>query len=209
MARHLPAGLVRSDKGVDAMARRIVIVGVGALGSHVVQMIRNIDAVITAIDMDVIEQKNVMAQFHGKTNVGKLKVQSLKQTMDFLFGVKLEINPNKLTEINVDVMLGKADLVVDCLDNGESRRVVQTYVRSKKIPCIHGALDADGMTGYARWDDEFTVDDEAGGQATCEGGEHLPFISATAAYLAQAIKVFWKTGKQQSFQVLPSGVKGL
>ena len=63
----------------------IVIVGVGALGSHLVQFMRNEKIEIKIIDFDRVEQKNVMSQFHGKPGVGKSKVDALKQAMDFFF----------------------------------------------------------------------------------------------------------------------------
>lgn len=60
------------------MANMIVIVGVGALGSHLVQFIRNEQVDIRIIDFDRVEQKNVMSQFHGKPGVGKSKVAALE-----------------------------------------------------------------------------------------------------------------------------------
>lgn len=80
--------------------KTIVVVGVGALGSHVVQALRNVEATLRVIDFDRVEQRNVASQFHGKPNVGKLKVQSLQQSMKFLFGRDIGIVSHKLvTEI--------------------------------------------------------------------------------------------------------------
>src|SRR5262245_66462519 len=98
----------------------IIVVGVGALGSHVVQLIRNVGATIRVVDFDRVEQKNVASQFHAKQSVGKSKVVGLQQTMQFLFGLKIEVVPHKLVAENSNELLGKADLVIDCLDNGAS-----------------------------------------------------------------------------------------
>jgi len=71
---------------------------------------------------------------------------------------------------------------------------------------VHGALAADGTFGQVIWDEQFVIDDESGaGAATCENGEHLPFIAMTSAYLAQAIQLFLKSGKKIGFQVHPTG----
>lgn len=184
----------------------ITIVGVGALGSHVAMFLRN-EGLLRLVDFDRVEQKNVLAQFHSKPNVGKLKSQALQQTMNFLWGVKPEVFNSKLTEGNTDVLLEKSDLVIDCLDNGHARRLVQGYVRSKLIPCLHGALAADGGFGRVIWDEGFVVDDEAGaGVATCEGGEHLPFIGVASTTLARAAQIFLKTGKKVGFSITPVGV---
>lgn len=187
--------------------KTITVVGVGALGSHVVMLLRNAGASIRVIDFDRIEQKNVASQFHGTKSVGKLKVQALQQTMDFFFRTKIEVISHKLVKDNVKQLLGGSDLVIDCLDNGVSRRLVQDFVRGERIPCVHGALAADGGFGRVIWDEKFVIDDEAGaGAATCEDGVHLPFIAVTSSLLAKSAQDFILHGKKQGFQIHPAGV---
>lgn len=184
----------------------VVVLGVGALGSHVVQNLRSCGATLRIVDFDRIESKNVASQFHGKPNVGKNKAQSLAQTMNFLFGVKVDTVPHRLVEDNVSTLLTGADLVIECFDNGASRRLVQGFVRKHDIPCLHGAVDANGSFGRVIWDEAFVIDDEpATGAATCEDGEHLPFIAIVSSYLARAAQVFLKTGKKPGFSILPTG----
>lgn len=185
----------------------IVIVGVGALGSHLVQFIRNEKAGIKIIDFDRVEQKNVLSQFHGKPGVGKNKVAALQQTMDFLFKRQLSVVGNKLVADNIEALMKGATLVVDCLDNGASRKLVQDYVRKHGLPCLHGALAPGGEFGRSIWDDQFVIDSEAGvGAATCEDGEFLPFIALTAAYMARSVQLFLKDGKKVGFSISPVGV---
>ena len=184
----------------------IIILGVGALGSHVVQFLRNFDATIRVVDFDRIERKNVASQFHSKTGVGKGKVQSLAQTMSFLFGVKIETIPHKLVEDNVAKLLGDANLIIECFDNGASRRLVQGFVREHGIPCLHGAVDGEGSFGRAIWDEHFIVDDEDGGAATCEDGENLPFIGVVSSIIARTAQVFLTTGAKHGFSISPNGV---
>jgi|SRR5690606_18148708 len=192
--------------------KKIVIVGVGALGSHVALLLRNLDMQnvpgapgellrLVAIDFDRVEQKNTLAQFHSKTAVGKNKALSLQQTINFLFGVKIDVVPHKLVQENVQALLKDAVLVIDCLDNGPSRRTVQTFVRELRIPCLHGALAANGTIGRVVWDNKFAIDDNDGEGATCEDGEHLPFIALVAAHIARAAQEFVKSQQQMSFQV--------
>lgn len=187
--------------------KTITVVGVGALGSHVVLLLRNTEAAIRVIDFDRVETKNVASQFHGVGQVGKSKVQALQATMNFLFKRKIETIPHKLVRDNVQQLLGGSDLVIDCLDNGASRRLVQAFVREQKIPCLHGALAADGGFGRIVWDERFEIDDEtAGAAATCEDGAHLPFISITASLLAKAAQDFVLGGQKRAYQVHPGGV---
>lgn len=187
----------------------ITVVGAGALGSHLVQFIRNEKATIRIVDFDRVEQRNVLSQFHGKPSVGKFKVESLKQ-MQFLYGVKIETISHKLVDNNVEAILGKHrddHLIIDCLDNGASRRLVQAHVRAHGLPCLHGGLAADGSFGCVIWDESFTVDDEpSAGAATCENGEFLPFIALVSACLAYSVQRFLQNGRKISFHVTPAGV---
>lgn len=185
--------------------KTITIVGVGALGSHVALLLRN-EGALRVIDFDRVEQKNVLSQFHSKPNVGKLKTDSLKQAMQFLFGTKLTSIPFKLTADNEGQLLAGSDLIIDCLDNGDARRVVQGYARKTSIPCLHGALAADGSFGRVIWDQDFQIDDESGaGAATCEDGAHLPFIAIVSSFLARSAQEFLSKGKHIGFSVHAGG----
>ena len=185
--------------------KTVTIVGVGALGSHLVQFLRNEDIKIRVVDFDRVEQKNVLSQFHSKPNVGKLKVDSLKQAMQFLYGQRITTIPHKLVKENVGTVLD-GDLVIDCLDNGESRRLLQDWVRVVKIPCLHGALAQDGTFGRVVWDKNFVVDDEdASSTATCENGEFLPFIAIVSSHLARAAQIFIQEGKEVGYSISPVG----
>lgn len=187
------------------MTKIVTVVGVGALGSHLVQFLRSEDLTIRVIDFDRVEQKNIYSQFHGKPAVGKKKVDSLKQSMQLLYGLRIETISNRLVEANVETLL-TGDLIVDCLDNGESRQLVQDWVRKTDTPCLHGALAPDGSFGRVIWDDAFAIDSERGqGRATCENGEFLPFIAITSAYLARAAQVFLLTKEKIGFSVSPAG----
>jgi len=187
--------------------KNITIVGVGALGSHFVQFARGFPAALKIIDFDRVEQKNVASQFHAKTSVGKGKVLGLQQTVQLLWGMKLTTVPHKLTSENEAQILGGADLIVDCLDNGAARRIVQGFVRKNTIPCVHGALAADAAFGRVVWDESFAIDDEPGeGAPTCEDGVHLPFIALASSLLARAVQVFITDGKKIGYQIRPNGV---
>lgn len=186
--------------------KHITIVGVGALGSHVAQLLRN-EGELKVIDFDRVETKNVASQFHGKTTVGKSKVIALQGTMSLMFGKRVEAVPHKLTEYNAGALLDLCDLVIDCLDNADGRRLIQKHVRRAKLPCLHGALAVGGTFGRAVWDEQFVADEGgAGAAATCEGGEFLPFIGVVSAYVARAAQLYLRENKKIGFQISPVGV---
>ena len=184
---------------------KIVVVGVGALGSHLALLLRNLDVSLVLVDFDRVESKNLASQFHTKLGLGRNKAQALVQSLKGLFGIDVLSIPHRLVADNVEVILGGASLVVDCLDNAESRRLVSGFVRARGIACLHGALAPDGAFGRVVWDEDFAPDEGAAGAATCEDGEHLPFVALVAAELALSVQRFVRDGRKTGAQVSPSG----
>jgi len=186
---------------------RIVFCGVGALGSTAAVSCRNLDATLRLVDFDRVESKNLLAQAFTKQAVGKNKAAALKLQLQNFYGVKAEAFGVRLVATNVAELCGDARLIVDCFDNAESRAVVSAFARSNGVACVHGALAADGTFGMVRWDDSFTPDAaDTPGQATCEGGEHLPFIGIVATTLARTIQEFLDDGTQANSMISLSGV---
>ena len=185
---------------------RVCLVGVGALGSHTALLLRNLPIQLRLIDFDKVEARNILSQFHPRTVVGRNKAQALQQTLHALYNWKVDAVPHRLSAENVEVLLADAGLVVDCLDNAASRSLLQNFVRARAIPCVHGALAPDGQLGRVVWDDLFTIDaEDTPGQATCEGGAHLPFVASVAATLSVAIDRFVRRSECLSTQIMPAG----
>lgn len=187
------------------MKKQIAIVGAGALGSHVVQAIRNFDATITVLDHDRVEQKNVLAQFHGRQGIRRNKAQSIQQAMKGVFGTTIKAVPHKVIAANAPVLFKDMDLVIDCTDNIAAREIIQQVCREEDIPCLHGCLSADGTFARIIWTEHFVPDPEGTeGEATCEDGEQLPFFALAGAQVAVIAQVFLKSGKKVSLQLNPT-----
>ena len=181
---------------------RIVFCGVGALGSTAAVLCRNLEATLAFVDFDRVESKNLLAQAFVKPSVGKNKAEALKLQMLNFWSIKAEAFGVRLGEDNVATLLGSADLVVDAFDNAESRAILSSFARAKGKALVHAALSGDGTFGLVRWDERFTPDaEDHEGQATCEGGEHLPLIGLLGAALARTVQDFVKTGAKRDSMV--------
>lgn len=179
----------------------VTIVGAGALGSHAALYLRN-EAELKLIDYDRVDERNVETQFHGRPSLGRNKAEALKQTLQFLFGVKVVAVPHRLTEQNVERLLEGAHLVLDCVDDGVTRRTIQQAVRAAGTPCVHGALAAaDERLGRVVWDEAFVPDDGAPDARTCDDASALPFVAGVAAHLAHAAQVFLREGRRLGYHV--------
>ena len=184
----------------------VTIVGLGALGSHVVQALRNIKGGLKLIDFDLVEQKNTLAQFHSNMSLRRNKAQAMQQALQGLWGIKVAVIPHKLADDNAQQLLGGSALVLDCTDNIAARQVMMKFCKAQGIPLLHGAMSADGTFARAIWTDWFQPDAESGAGATCEDGENLPFHCLAGAVIAQAAKTFLTKGSKVNFDVTPSGV---
>jgi len=186
--------------------RTVVIVGAGALGSHLVLLARNWPAELTVVDFDRTERKNTLAQFHNIQSVGNNKAKALQQAMLSLFRKKTDAHAVKVTAGNIEVLLGTAFLVIDCTDNYEAREVIQKFCK-KTRPCLHGCLSAAGDLARIIWTEHFKADKEGeDGQATCVDGQNLWFHAMAASLLAGVAQRFLETEEKQSFQLTPTSL---
>jgi molybdopterin/thiamine biosynthesis adenylyltransferase len=186
---------------------KIAICGVGALGSTTVQLCRNLAAELRVIDFDRVESKNLAAQWFVKQSLGKNKAEAVRLQLANFYGIKAEAMTVRLAANNAAQLLADCNLAVDCFDNADSRLVLSEAARAGGLPLVHAALSGDGTFGLVRWDERFAPDrEDTPGQATCEGGEHLPLIGMVGATLARAVQDFVKDGSQRDYLVSLSGV---
>jgi hypothetical protein len=164
---------------------RILFCGVGALGSTAATLCRNLPATLAFADFDRVESKNLLAQAYTRQAVGKNKAEALRLQLRTFYGIDAQAYPVRLAADNIATVAAGADLLVDCLDNLAGRRVVIDHAERTGTPSVHAGLAGDASVGLIRWRERFTPDaEDEPGQATCEGGEHLPFIGLLAATLA-------------------------
>jgi molybdopterin/thiamine biosynthesis adenylyltransferase len=186
--------------------KHVVIVGLGALGSHVMLLARNWKVTFHLIDFDRVEMKNTQAQFHTKMGLRQNKAQALGKTLQGLYGMKVRTVPHKLTKHNVHALLGDVDLVLDCTDNIEARQLIQGFCVETDTACLHGAMSADASFARSVWTEHFVGDAEGHeGEATCEDGENLPLHALYAGVITATAQRFLLDGTKASFQMTPTG----
>ena len=186
---------------------RILICGVGALGSTAVQYCRNLDAELRLVDFDRVEAKNLAAQWFVKQLLGKNKAEAVRLQLANFYGAKAEAMGVRLAATNAAQLLADCALAVDCFDNAESRLALAAAAKTANVPLVHAALAADGSFGLVRWDERFTPDrEDREGQPTCEGGEHLPMIGLVAATLSRSLQDFVRNGARHDYMISLSGV---
>jgi molybdopterin-synthase adenylyltransferase len=119
-----------------------LIVGAGGLGSPVaLYLAASGVGILTICDFDEVDLTNLQRQIiHTTQSVGINKAVSAQQTL-------YEINPEvqvqtiqeKSTEDQMTVLVGNADVVIDCSDNFATRYALNRICFTQKKPLVSGA----------------------------------------------------------------------
>lgn len=112
---------------------KIVIIGCGTSGNVIIPQLK--EHKLFLIDRDIVEEKNLSYQkLFTKKDVGKPKAEVL--------GKRLQC-PYKIMDVDyTNISSLKADLIIDCTDNLETRFLINEYCHKKKFPWIYTGLVA-------------------------------------------------------------------
>lgn len=122
---------------------RVCVVGCGGLGGYIIEMLGRIGVGhITAVDGDVFEESNLNRQLLSTINtLGRSKALCAKERMSIVNPL-IEVLPvvETLDRENGGRILGGSQLVIDALDNPETKLLLQELAGEQNIPLIHGAI---------------------------------------------------------------------
>ena len=126
----------------------VFIAGAGGLGSPV-SIYLAVAGVgkIRICDCGDPELSNLNRQIlHDDSRIGKNKAISARETLAKLNPDSLvEPITDKILDENVEELVGKVDLIVDCMDNFDTRHTLNRYAVKENIPMIHAGVY--GMQG--------------------------------------------------------------
>jgi molybdopterin/thiamine biosynthesis adenylyltransferase len=140
-ARNIPA-LTEAECRI-LREKRVVVVGCGGLGGHIIDQLARIGmGAIRAVDGDVFEETNLNRQL--LSSVPLLGTAKAKAAEDHIRRVNPEIKAEGvtafLTEENAELLLSGCDLVLDALDNVQSRKILASVCKKVGIPYVYGAI---------------------------------------------------------------------
>ncbi|NUU98217.1 HesA/MoeB/ThiF family protein [Marinitoga sp. 1138] len=121
----------------------IMVCGAGGLGSNVLMQISRLGVKkIHIYDNGILDEPDLNRQIlYDIEDIGKKKVIAAKEKLEKINPeVKYYIYDEKITE---DTKFPDVDIIIDCLDNFEGRKIIDKRAFEKNIPYIHG-----GVEGY-------------------------------------------------------------
>ncbi|MCK9581595.1 MAG: HesA/MoeB/ThiF family protein [Methanoregula sp.] len=139
------------DEGQERLKNaHIFIAGAGGLGSPIsIYLAVAGVGTITIVDMDVVDQSNLNRQIlHTDRDIGKKKtVSALAKLREYNADITINAIDTTITGDNLHELIGRADGIVDAMDNYPVRYLLNRVALDKKIPFFHGAIS--GFYGQA------------------------------------------------------------
>ena len=123
---------------------KVIVVGTGGLGMRVLEiLVRSGVKNLRLIDGDIITYRTFDRQLYAsEESLGRYKVEVCKEELLKIFGdLKIEVHKTYLTMSNKELILEDA-IVIDCLDNIETRLLLEKICEEKGDVLIHGAVDS-------------------------------------------------------------------
>jgi adenylyltransferase/sulfurtransferase len=78
---------------------------------------------------------------HGEADIGRPKVDSAKERLGGLNShVTITANAVKITSKNAEAWVSGHDVIIDALDNPETRYILNQAALNQRIPFVHGAV---------------------------------------------------------------------
>lgn len=128
----------------------IFVAGAGGLGSPIsIYLAVAGIGTITIVDMDTVDQTNLNRQIlHTDRDIGKKKtVSAIEKLREYNPDITINAIDATISGDNVADLVGRADGIVDAMDNYPVRYLLNRTALEKKIPLFHGAIR--GLYGQA------------------------------------------------------------
>ena len=132
------------DEGQERLKKaHIFVAGAGGLGSPVsIYLAVAGVGTLTVVDKDVVDQSNLNRQIlHNQADIGKKKVASAEEKLTSLNpDIRVKVIDTTIDGTNAARLIGKAEGIVDAMDNYPTRYLLNDIALEKKIPLFHGAI---------------------------------------------------------------------
>lgn len=122
---------------------KILVCGAGGLGSPVALYLAAAGiGTLTLIDNDRVALSNLNRQIlHGDADIGRQKIDSAKEKLGALNAhVTVQTSAATITAENAAELISGHDVIIDALDNLETRYTINKAALNQRIPFVHGAV---------------------------------------------------------------------
>ncbi len=151
-SRHLLLNEFGEGAQEQLLAARALIIGAGGLGSAAALYLASAGVGhITLADGDHVDATNLQRQIaHTEARVGMPKAESAKTAMlQINSTVAVDALNTRLSSLPLEIEISKANIVLDCSDNFETRHAINRACVKFKKPLVSGAaIRFDGQLSF-------------------------------------------------------------
>lgn len=174
----------------------IVLLGAGALGSHIAMQLAAPDQHWMLIDDDRVAEDNILTSAYSSEHISILKVHALEEMLIRKCNqIEVDARP---TRMEWGTLWSERDIVLDCFDNAASRRLTIGVNH-----CLHVAVSPERI-GVIHWEGIFQHADtsEEAGQHICTHQVGQQIIQLTATVAVGVVREYLSTGRKRNITVL-------
>ena len=195
-ARNIPA-LTRAACEV-LRQKRILVVGCGGLGGHIIDQLARIGVgFLRVVDGDVFEASNLNRQL--LSSVPLLGISKAKAAADHIARVNPDVAAEAveefLTKDNAAALIAGCDVVMDALDNIESRKLLSAACEQANIPYIYGAIQGWVAQAAISMPGDHLINTLYPEETEITDKSVLSFTPALCASMQTALCVKWLLGR--------------
>ncbi|MCQ2052997.1 MAG: HesA/MoeB/ThiF family protein [archaeon] len=120
----------------------VAVIGCGGLGCNVITQLALAGVGhLIIVDFDTISESDLNRQFVHSGKCGK-KTKSMKEWVSKISSEsEIIVFDERICRDNTANIIAKADIVVDCTDNNDSRLILNDIILQNNIPMVYGAAE--------------------------------------------------------------------
>ena len=129
-------------------SKEVLIIGAGGVGQHVATyLVTNGIKNLTIVDFDKVELSNLNRQILlTEKDIGKLKVDVVKKALESRNSeANIKVINEKVTSDNIFSNTKNFKIIVDAVDNWETKLIIAKFAKEAGTPLLH--VGVDGSSG--------------------------------------------------------------
>ncbi len=122
---------------------KVCVVGCGGTGGYIIELLARLGVgALVVVDGDVFDESNLNRQLlctekqlgANKAEIAKLRVMEINSAVD------IKAYSRYLTKENGDELIDGCDIVIDAVDDVNTRLIMETACNKKGVKLIHGSI---------------------------------------------------------------------
>ena len=177
------ADIKEQTQGFSLKDKSCAVIGLGGLGTNVAVHLAGAGiGKMYLCDYDTVSKTNLNRQFmYTADDIGKNKCDVLtKKLSEYAPDCTIVAINEEISDISKLQFSKNCDIIFSCVDNNDTRIILENFCHENNIPLVHGGIDGFYGVAYLYVSSHSLTPSEAG---LCEGNKAKFNISAVAGVI--------------------------